>query len=131
MTEEKALPEGMIPQEALDAVEEIQEKSTEQKELDEYEQSAQMFHILHSQFRRMSYALANRKKRAVARVLEAAMFEPLEKVELLGKEEQELFAITQQIMYHKNKIAEYVVKRKLEEEKQEESKKEEQGETNE
>ena len=77
----------------------------------------------------MAYSLANKKKRGVARVLEATMFEPLEKIELFGKDEKELFAITQQIMYHKQKIAEYAIKRHLENEELENQ--EQQGELNE
>lgn len=99
------LVEGMIPEET--------ETKKQEAQVDEYEQSAQMFHILHSQFRKMGYSLANRKKRAAIRVLEAVLFRPLEDVKVVGKEEQELVDIALQVMYHKNKIAEYAVKQKM------------------
>jgi len=44
-------------------------------------------------------------------VLEAVLFEPLEKVELLGKHEQELFAICQEVMYNKGKVLQYAFNR--------------------
>ena len=91
----------------------------EKLEEDVYEQSAQTFHLLHSQFRKLGYAISNRKKRAVVRVLEALLFEPLESVELSGKVEKDLLALCHQVMYHKNKIAEYAVERKLAKENKE------------
>lgn len=89
-------------------------EDVEQLEVDKYEESARFIHTLHATFKKMGYALADRKKRAVVRVLEAVMFEPLEKVELIGREEKDLFAICHQIMYHKNKVAEYALKRNME-----------------
>lgn len=80
----------------------------EKPEIDEYEQSAAMFHHLSLNFRRNVYQLANRKKRAPVRVLEAILFNPLEEVKLLGKEEKNLFDLCTQIIYHKAKIMEYV-----------------------
>ena len=88
------------------------EEDYEKHELDHYEESAKFIKLFHSQFRKMSYKLANRKKRAVVRVLEAMLFEPFEEVQLIGKEEKELFAICHKVMYHKNKVMEYAVKRK-------------------
>lgn len=78
---------------------------------DEYENSAFFIHQSHERFRKLVYALAERKKRAVSRVLEAVLFEPLEKIELNGKEENELFDICQAVMYHKGKVLEYAMKR--------------------
>ena len=105
-------PGELIPESEAGAI----ELSPEEQELDEYEQSAQAFHFLSMQFRKMGYALANRKKRAAIRVLEAALFRPLEDVKLMGKEEEELYQVAMQIMYHKNKIAEYSLKRQMEQE---------------
>ena len=95
----------------------LTEKDFEQAEVDIYEDSARFIKLLHGQFRQMGYKLSERKKKAPVRVLEAVLFEPLEKVQLVGKEEKELFAICNQIMYHKNKIAEFAVKRRMEQEK--------------
>lgn len=78
-------------------------------ELDEYEQSAAMFNMLSKRFRGMCYDLTTRKKRAVSRVLEALLFEPLEEIELSGKEEKELLDLSRQIIYHKMKIHEYAL----------------------
>ena len=75
--------------------------------LDEYEQSAAMFNHLSQVFRKELYKLANRKKRAAPRVLEALLFEPLESVQLSGKEEKNLLEMCSQIVYHKAKIIEY------------------------
>ncbi len=47
------------------------EEDYEKHELDHYEESAKFIKLFHGQFRKMSYKLANRKKRAVVRVLEA------------------------------------------------------------
>lgn len=76
-------------------------------ELDEYEQSAVMFKHLSSVFRKQVYALASRKKRAPVRVLEAIIFQPLEPVELVGKEEKNLLDLCSNIIYHKSKLIEY------------------------
>jgi hypothetical protein len=66
-----------------------------------------MFKHLAKVFRKQVYKLAERKKRAPARVLEAFLFRPLEEVELIGKEEKNLFDLCSTIMYHKIKIVEY------------------------
>lgn len=85
----------------------IIEENKEEK-LDEYEQSAAMFHHLSQVFRKQVYELAKRKKRAPIRVLEAFLFRPLEDVELNGKEEKNLLDLCSTIIYHKVKIMEYV-----------------------
>jgi len=95
----------------------ITTQSQEQQEVDTFEESAKFIKLLHGQFRSISYNLANRKKRGIARVLEAVMFEPLEDVKLLGKDEKELLDICNQIMYHKNKVTEFAIKRRMEAEK--------------
>lgn len=77
------------------------------KQFDDYEKSAIMFNALSKQFRKMSYDLVKRKKRAASRVLEALLFEPLEEVPLFGKEEKELLDIAKQVIYHKMMIGEY------------------------
>lgn len=81
------------------------------KPLDPDEAAAYFVHEAHTQFRKLCYALAERKKRSVSRVLEAVIFEPLEKVELFGNEEQELFALCQQIMYNKGVVLQFAMKR--------------------
>lgn len=86
-------------------------ESQEEELQDEYENSAIFLMEASDRFRKLTYALADRKKRAVTRVLEAVLFEPLEEVELVGKEEKQLFDICQAIMYHKGKMLEYAVKR--------------------
>jgi len=89
--------------------------------LDEYEQSAAYIYHLSKAFRQIGYKLADRKKRSPIRVLEAVLFEPLEAVELVGQEEKDLFAICQEVLYHKNKLVEYMLTRKENKEKLNES----------
>ena len=96
----------------------LTEEDIEKAEVDMYEQSARFIKTLHATFRKMGYSLADRKKRSAVRVLEAMLFEPLEKVELSGQAEKDLFAICHQIMYHKNKVAEYALKRRMDKENQ-------------
>lgn len=95
----------------------IVEQTPEEAPLDEYEQSAVMFHSLSKHFRKMVYDLANRKKRAVPRVLEAFLFDPLEVVKLEGQAEENLLGLVRQIMYHKMKISEYAAIKQEEKEK--------------
>jgi hypothetical protein len=78
---------------------------------DETEQAALFINSAHKEFRRLTFALADRKKHSVSRVLEAVLFEPLEQVELLGKQEQQLFDICQQVMYNKGKVMRYAYDR--------------------
>jgi hypothetical protein len=80
-------------------------------DVDPVESSAFFIHQAHQQFKSLAYGLANRKKRAIARVLEAVLFEPLEKVELTGKDEQQLFEICQQVMYNKGIVLKYSFER--------------------
>ena len=93
-------------------------------ELDEYELSAQHISILFSQFKKYGYALATRKKKAPIRVLESFIFEGLHDTDLFGTEEKEMLALCKQAMYHKNKIVEYMLKRKKEKENNDEQSKE-------
>ena len=79
--------------------------------LDEVEQSALFINQAAKKFRSIGYNLAQRKKRAAIRVLEAVLFEPLEEVKLSGKEEQELFDLCQAVMYHKGKVLNYAFER--------------------
>lgn len=81
--------------------------TSSEPELDVHEKSAVMFNALSKQFRRVGYELANRKKRAMVRVVEAFLFEPLEQVKLEGKVEQDLLDLMRQIMYHKLVINDY------------------------
>jgi hypothetical protein len=83
----------------------------DKKPIDEVEAAAYFINQAHTEFRRLAFALADRKKHSVSRVLEAVLFEPLEKIELLGKHEQELFEICQQVMYNKGKVLQYAFKR--------------------
>lgn len=80
--------------------------------LDEHEQAAITFNYYSSVFRENGYKLANRKKRAVVRVLEKLILEPFEDVKLEGKEEQDLLDICKKLMYCKMKIGEYAILRK-------------------
>ena len=91
----------------------IQDNSVQQEQvkIDPTENAAYFINAAHKEFKKLAYALADRKKHSVSRVLEAVLFEPLEKVELLGKQEQELFAICQQVMYNKGIVLEYAFKR--------------------
>lgn len=91
-------------------------KEKMKKELDKYEESAAMFHHLSQIFRKKVYELANRKKRAPVRVLEAMLFQPIEEVTLNGKEENNLLDLCSQIIYHKSMLMEYVNVRKEERE---------------
>lgn len=86
-------------------------KTAEEQLTDKYEDSAFFIHQSRENFRKLVYKLADRKKRAVVRVLEAVLFEPLESIELTGKEENELFDICQAVMYHKGIVLEYAMKR--------------------
>lgn len=104
--------------------EELAPKKDEEAGLDEYEQSAQYLNILFNQFRIYGYDLANRKKKAPIRVLEAFLFGGLHDVELIGKDEKELLALSQQVVYHKNKLAEYVLIKQEKEKNNEQSKEE-------
>lgn len=98
------------------------EKVTHKKEdYDEYEYSAMMFRGLSEKFRKIGYKLAERKKKAPIRVLEAFMFQPLETVELVGKEEENLLDLCRQIMYHKMKINEYALLKQSELNQEEET----------
>lgn len=81
-----------------------QDTNPEEKPLTEDEASAYFVHQAHQDFKRLAYQLAERMKRAPARVLEAVLFEPLEEVELISKAESELFDLAQQVMYHKGII---------------------------
>ena len=96
----------------------LTEQDFEKMEADQYEESAKFFHLSHRQFRQLGYRLADRKKRALVRVLEAVLFEPLEDVETLGKEEKEMVDFCRRVLYHKNKIIEFAHKRKEEAEKE-------------
>jgi hypothetical protein len=88
-----------------------QAQDDENKPLDPDEAAAFFVHEAHTQFRKLGYALAERKKRSLVRVLEAVIFEPLEKVELFGEQEQQLFALCQQIMYNKGVVLQFAMKR--------------------
>lgn len=80
------------------------------------EESAKAFHLMYNVFRPMGYRLAERKKRAPIRVLEALVFGPLEDENLFGKEEKDLLDFCRKAMYHKNTMSAYVVEEKLKEE---------------
>jgi len=93
--------------------EEIKEEvKVEDTPLDEYEASAQHLNIIFNQFRKYGYDLAKRKKKAPIRILEAFLFEGLHDVELIGEDEKEMLDLCRQVVYHKNKLVEYVVKQK-------------------
>lgn len=79
------------------------------EELTEEDKAAMFLYQASRDFKNIVSSLANRKKKSVGRVLEAVLFEPLERVDLLGKDEKELFAICQQIMYNKGKILKYTM----------------------
>jgi hypothetical protein len=79
--------------------------------LDEDEQAAMFLNSAHKDFRRVAFALADRKKHSVSRVLEAVLFEPLEEVKLQGKAEKELFDLCKKIMYAKGKVLTYAYNR--------------------
>ena len=92
---------------AQQPVEEVKDKES----IDPVEASAYFIHLAHQDFKRLAYGLANTKKRALARVLEAVLFEPLEKIELFGKVEEDLFALCQEILYNKGNVLQYAFKR--------------------
>jgi hypothetical protein len=81
------------------------------EKLDEYEQAAVMFRQFSKDFRKIAYQLNDRKKNAAVRVLEKVIFEPLEDVNLIGKEEQKIFDICQKVLYCRVKLIEYAQKR--------------------
>ena len=80
-------------------------------ELDQYEEAGAEFRLLYENFLRLGYALAQRKKRAPMRILAKVLFEPLEDIKLYGKTEQEFYALCTKVLYNKNKLAEYAIKR--------------------
>jgi len=86
----------------------VEQPKQEEEKIDEYDQSALLFRHFSQVFRKQIYALAKRKKKAPIRVLEAFLFQPFEEVELVGKEEKNLFDLCSSIIYHKMKIMEYV-----------------------
>lgn len=86
-------------------------EATPEQVNDPVEESALFINAAHTQFKKIAYALAKRKKNSVARVLQAVLFEPLEKVELQGKEEEQLFDICQQVMQHKGVVLNYAFAR--------------------
>ena len=71
----------------------VEIKAPAADEFDEYEQASIMFADMSKQFRKMGYALAERKKKSAIRVLEAFIFSPLEDVKLEGQAEKELLDI--------------------------------------
>lgn len=79
------------------------------EELSEADQAAMFLYNASRDFKNIVFSLADRKKHSVARVLEAVLFEPLETVQLFGKDEEHLFAICKQIMYNKGKVLEYTM----------------------
>jgi len=91
----------------LPPAEEVDKK---EETIDPIEEAAFFINMAHKQFRKLAFALADRKRHSVSRVLEAVLFEPLEQVKLQGKHEEELFAICQQIMYNKGKVLQYAFK---------------------
>lgn len=113
-TEEELEAAGLTPGAAI-LDEATQEELVEAEailENDEVELSAKTIHILFQHFRKVGYKLADRKKKAPIRVLEALLFDGLEDVELVGKEELNLLDIAKQIMYHKGVLIEYALTRK-------------------
>jgi len=105
-------------------VEEPKEEVKGTKE-DKIEESARYIHILHGQFRQHVYKVANRKKRAPVRVLEALLFQGLHDTELIGKEEKELLALCSDILYHKSILSEYAYERLTKKEKENEDERKE------
>ena len=101
----------------------LTEETIEQAQYDKVEESAQYLKVMSTQFKRAAYALGDRKKRSLARVLEAVLFEPLEEVKLYGAEEQKMLDLCKQILYHKNTVSAYALERHMkdEENKQENS----------
>lgn len=79
-------------------------------DVDPVEASAFFIHQSHKDFRKLLYELS-RKKKAAPRVLEAVLFEPLEKIELNGQLEKDLFELCQKIMYHKGVVMRYSFER--------------------
>lgn len=77
--------------------------------LDKDEEAAYFLHLAHKEFRLR--VLAGRKKQTVSRILEAVLFEPFEKVQLFGKEEEDLFALCNKVMYAKDVVFKYAQKR--------------------
>ena len=101
------------------STEEIPEVSNMEEVLDEYEQSSVMFSHGTKLLRGKLRVLAERKKKAPVRILESLILAPLEDAEVFGKEEQEILDLCQALMYHKNKIVEYTMLRKNEQETKE------------
>lgn len=104
---------------------EVEEKK-EELELSEVDQAFVAFNYFAGMFRKYSYSLSKRKKRSVARVLEALLFDPLQeelhedlkdRVVLQGKEEWQLFDICQQVLHNKAIVLKELEKIRQEREK--------------
>jgi hypothetical protein len=107
MDQPKTLPEEVLAAKSQLATQE----HPETKKADPTEESAYFINEAHKVFKKLAYALADRKKHSVSRVLEAVLFEPLEEVELFGKEEKEMLELCKQIMYNKGIVLEYAYNR--------------------
>jgi predicted lipid-binding transport protein (Tim44 family) len=104
---------GTLPTEVLEAKDQLkaQDEAKPEEKADPTEEAAYFINEAHKAFKKLSYALADRKRHSMSRVLEAVLFEPLEEVELFGKEEQEMFALCKDIMYNKGIVLRYAYDR--------------------
>ena len=111
----------LIPETEEELKQEVEQAVDEMMSVDEIKASAGTLQILFQSFRKLGYKLADRKKKAPIRVLEALLFDGLEDVELTGKEEENLLDISRQIMHHKEILlmAAIQIKQQKEEEKNE------------
>jgi hypothetical protein len=104
---------GTLPTEVLEAKDQLKAQGEAQPEekIDPTEEAAYFINEAHKAFKKLSYALADRKRHSMSRVLEAVLFEPLEEVELFGKEEKEMLDLCNQILYNKGVVLRYAYER--------------------
>lgn len=107
MSEEVKLAEDVGDLAADKAVAKLDEKP----ELNSIEQAALLIHEANKNFGTIVHNLAQRKKQALGRVLQAVLFEPLEEVKLFGKEEEELYSLCKNILFNKGLIMNYTIEK--------------------
>lgn len=82
---------------------------------DHFKKSLQALDILALGFKNLGNKLADRKKKAPLRILEAILFESEETEKTFGKQERDLLDICRKIMYHRQIVEIFLMKKESEE----------------
>lgn len=92
----------------LEVVENTETSVVEQKtpELNEYEKATAMLTNGFKSFARLVEPVSQKKTMRVVRKL---IFEPLEEVELIHKDEKALYSFLKDMLYYKHKVVEFVI----------------------